>query len=100
MNKECIPSSILRGIFLIRKTNLSKTHLVLDGGVDLVESGDASQLLSDLLVICSVLGMLTELILEELEVISPLLDLLGKGVLKGGDVLRVVHLKMKVDARM
>ena len=73
--------------------------LLLDGGVDLVESGDAGQLLSDLLVICSVLGMLTELILEELEVISPLLDLLGKGVLKGGDVLRVVHLKMKVDAK-
>ena len=44
--------------------------------------------------------MLTELILEELEVITPLLDLLGKGVLQGGDVLRVVHLKMKVDARM
>ena len=40
------------------------------------------------------------LILEELEVISPLLDLLGKGVLQGGDVLRVVHLKMKVDAKM
>merc|ERR1719420_1482036 len=72
-------------------------HLLLDGGVDLVESGDTSQLLGDLLVVSSLLGMLTELILEELEVISPLLDLLGKGVLEGGDVLRIVHLKMKVD---
>merc|ERR1719264_265400 len=88
-----------RGLFLVGgdPEGLELGHLLLDGGVDLVESGDAGQLLSDLLVICSVLGMLTELILEELEVISPLLDLLGKGVLKGGDVLRVVHLKMKVD---
>merc|ERR1719420_841692 len=72
-------------------------HLLLDGGVDLVKSGDTSQLLGDLLVVGSLLGMLAELILEELEVISPLLDLLGKGVLEGGDVLGVVHLKMKVD---
>ena len=75
-------------------------HLLLDGGVDLIEGGDTGQLLSDLLVICSLLGMLSELILEELEVISLLLDLLGKGVLQGGDVLRVVHLKMEVDAKM
>merc|ERR1712172_256496 len=72
-------------------------HLLLDGGVDLIEGGDTGQLLSDLLIICSLLGMLSELILEELDVISPLLDLLGKGFLQGGDVLRVVHLKMKVD---
>ena len=75
-------------------------HLLLDGGVDLVEGGDTGQLLSDLLIVCSLLGMLSELILEELEVISPLLDLLSKGVLQSGDVLRVVHLKMEVDAKM
>ena len=37
------------------------THLVLDGGVDLVESGDARELLRDLLVIGPLLGVLAEL---------------------------------------
>ena len=37
------------------------THLVLDGGVDLVESGDARELLRDLLVVGPLLGVLAEL---------------------------------------
>ena len=35
--------------------------LLLDGGVDLVEGGDPGQLLRDLLVVGSLLGMLSEL---------------------------------------
>ena len=35
--------------------------LLLDGGVDLVEGGDPGQLLGDLLVVGSLLGMLSEL---------------------------------------
>ena len=37
------------------------THLVLDGGIDLVQSGDARELLRDLLVVGPLLGVLTEL---------------------------------------
>ena len=37
------------------------THFVLDGGVDLVESGDARELLRDLLVVGPLLGVLAEL---------------------------------------
>ena len=40
------------------------------------------------------------LILVELEVISPLLDLLGKVILKLGHLLGVVHLKMEVDPKI
>ena len=98
---DLIKVSLDRGLLLVGgdPEGLELGHLLLDGGVDLVESGDAGQLLCDLLVVGSLLGMLAELVLEELELISPLLDLLGKGVLEGGDVLGVVHLKMKVDAK-
>ena len=41
--------------------HLQDTHLVLDGGVDLVESGDARELLRDLLVVGPLLGVLAEL---------------------------------------
>ena len=37
------------------------THLVLDGGVDLVQSGDARELLRDLLVVGPLLRVLAEL---------------------------------------
>ena len=37
------------------------THLVLDGSVDLVESGDPRELLRDLLVVGPLLGVLAEL---------------------------------------
>ena len=43
------------------KRNIRKSNLVLDGGVDLVESGDARELLRDLLVVGPLLGMLSEL---------------------------------------
>jgi hypothetical protein len=39
------------------------------------------------------------LILEELEVLSPLLDLLGKLILDDGALLRVVDLQVKVYAK-
>ena len=98
MNEECIPSPILRGIFLIRKTNLSKTHLVLDGSVDLVEGGHSSKLLGDLLIVGPLLGVLTKLVLEVLEVLSPLLHLLGELGLQLGGLLGVVDLQVEVDA--
>ena len=43
--------------------------------------------------------LILDLILEELEVISPLLDLLGESVLQSSDFLRVVHLEVEVDAK-
>ena len=91
-------SNILRGILLIRKTNLSKTHLVLDGSVDLVEGGHSSKLLGDLLIVGPLLGVLTKLVLEVLEVLSPLLHLLGELGLQLGGLLGVVDLQVEVDA--
>ena len=91
-------SNILRGIFLIRKTNLSKTHLVLDGSIDLVEGGHSSKLLGDLLIVGPLLGVLTKLVLEVLEVLSPLLHLLGELGLQLGGLLGVVDLQVEVDA--
>merc|ERR1719420_2794847 len=72
-------------------------HLLLDGSIDLIKSGDSSKLLGDLLIVSSLLRMFTKLILEELEVITPLLDFLSKSIFKASDFLRVVHLKMKID---
>ena len=45
------------------------------------------------------IDLILDLILEELEVISPLLDLLGKSVLQSCDLLGVVHLEVEVDAK-
>lgn len=98
MNEECIPSPILPLMFLIRKTNLSKTHLVLDGSVDLIEGGHSSKLLGDLLIVGPLLGVLTKLVLEVLEVLSPLLHLLGELGLQLGGLLGVVDLQVEVDA--
>merc|ERR1719420_2829109 len=72
-------------------------HLLLDGSIDLIKSGDSSKLLGDLLIVSSLLRMFTKLILEELEVITPLLDFLSKSIFKASNFLRVVHLKMKID---
>ena len=43
---------------------------------------------------------LSNLILEELEVITSLLDFLSKSILKSSDFLWVIHLKMEVDAKI
>ena len=50
-----------------------KYHLVLDGSVDLIESGDSSQLLRDLLIVGPLLGVLTKLSTKTLEA-NPLLQ--------------------------
>ena len=83
---------------MIGKTNLCKTHLVLDGSVDLVEGGHSSKLLGDLLIVGPLLGVLTKLVLEVLEVLSPLLHLLGELGLQLGGLLGVVDLQVEVDA--
>ena len=77
---------------------LAKTHLVLDGSVDLVEGGHSSKLLGDLLIVGPLLGVLTKLVLEVLEVLSPLLHLLGELGLQLGGLLGVVDLQVEVDA--
>ena len=77
---------------------LSKTHLVLDGSVDLVQGGHSSKLLGDLLIVGPLLGVLTKLVLEVLEVLSPLLHLLGELGLQLGGLLGVVDLQVEVDA--
>ena len=44
-----------------------KVDLVLDGSVDLIESGDSSQLLRDLLIVGPLLGVLAKLSTKTLE---------------------------------
>merc|ERR1719462_27245 len=73
-------------------------HLVLDGSIDLIEGGHSRKLLRDLLIVCPLLGVLTKLVLEVLEVLSPLLHLLGELGLQLGGLLGVVDLQVEVDA--
>merc|ERR1719300_905016 len=72
-------------------------HLVLDGSIDLIEGGHSRKLLRDLLIVCPLLRVLTKLVLEVLEVLSPLLHLLGELGLQLGGLLGVVDLQVEVD---
>merc|ERR1719381_460175 len=69
-----------------------------DGSIDLIEGGHSRKLLRDLLIVCPLLRVLTKLVLEVLEVLSPLLHLLGELGLQLGGLLRVVDLQVEVDA--
>merc|ERR1719391_587169 len=69
-------------------------HLVLDGSIDLIEGGHSRKLLRDLLIVCPLLRVLTKLVLE---VLSPLLHLLGELGLQLGGLLGVVDLQVEVD---
>ena len=59
--------------FLMWNKKDKKDHLILDGSVDLIESGDSSQLLRDLLIVGPLLGVLTKLSTKTLEA-NPLLQ--------------------------
>ena len=98
----------------IQRRNLKKAHLVLDGSVDLIEGGHSRELLRDLLIVGPLLWVLTklrgknkkfffhkmipDLVLVVLEVLSPLLHLLGELGLQLGGLLGVVDLQVEVDA--
>ena len=60
-NTVYIYSPILQGMFLIGKRNLRKSHLVLDGSIDLIEGGHSRKLLRDLLIVGPLLWVLTKL---------------------------------------
>merc|ERR1719516_366193 len=72
-------------------------HLVLDGSIDLIEGGHSRKLLRDLLIVGPLLWVLTKLVLVVLEVLSPLLHLLGELGLQLGGLLGVVDLQVEVD---
>merc|ERR1719175_294781 len=72
-------------------------HLVLDGSIDLIEGGHSRKLLRDLLIVRPLLRVLTKLVPEVLEVLSPLLHLLGELGLQLGGLLGVVDLQVEVD---
>ena len=108
-------SDKLYNFYVLRK-NIRKAHLVLDGSVDLIESGHSGKLLRDLLIVGPLLGVLAklerdkglsirnifaktkDLVLVVLEVLSPLLHLLGEIGLQLGGLLGVVDLQVEVDA--
>merc|ERR1719167_396711 len=68
-------------------------NLVLDGSIDLIESGHTSELLSG----GPLLRVLSKLILEVLEVISTLPNLFSEVIFKRCTLLWVVDLQVEVN---
>merc|ERR1719370_213228 len=71
--------------------------LVLDGPIDLVEGCHTGELLRQLFVASSLLGVLSKLIFEILEIFSTLFDFFSEIIFHGSAFLWVVDLQVEVD---